>query len=254
MEKNGSSRRVVVVTTALVAFSVLVGCPGLRKKGADAGEDDELAAIADAATVTVTGSGAKNEPDVLRYAKEEKLANEPAVVAKDGTKVRTFPGNGAEVATLAKGQAVTKIAKYFASGVLVVWDDPAGGKLMGWVPPAALGAVGTATTTPTTPVVVRPSDAGARPVDAGARIVDAGAAAKDAGAAVVDAGAASGPKPSQITYPPEAGGKCPSGFVLSGPMCKRRCMIDAECPRGTFCVKDPNPTQILKVCSTDKPR
>ncbi len=257
------SRKLGVVSFSVVAASLLLGCPGLlKKKGVDAGDDEtaDLASIADAATVTVTGSGAKNERDVLRYAKEEKVADEPATVAKDGTKVRTFPGNGAEVATLATGTAVTKVAKYFSSGVLIVWDDPAGGRLMGWVPPSALGAVGavaTATTTtapPATTAVVRPVDAGAQPVDAGVRAVDAGAV-RDAGSAhaVVDAGAATGPKPTQITYPPE-GGKCPAQFVLSGPMCKRRCMIDAECPRGTFCVKDPNPTQILKVCSTDKPK
>ena len=257
------TRKMFVVSSAVVMATVLLGCPLLKKKGADAGagEDDvDMSVVADAATVTVTGSGAKNEKDVLRYAKEEAIADEAASIAKDGVKVRTFPGNGAEVATLSKGTAVTKVAKYFSSGVLIVWDDIAGGKLMGWVPPTSLvapttaAATGTATgtATATATAVFRPSDAGARVtvVDAGAKPADAGAAP----VAVADAGAAAGPKPTQITYPPDATGRCPAQFVKSGPMCKRRCSIDPECPRGTFCVKDPNPTQILKVCSTDKPK
>lgn len=257
---RSTTRKMFVVSSAVVMASVLLGCPLLKKKGADAGagEDEvDMSVVADAATVTVTGSGAKNEKDVLRYAKEEAIADEAALIARDGVKVRTFPGNGAEVATLSKNTAVTKVAKYFSSGVLIVWDDIAGGKLMGWVPPASLVAPTTATTatataTTTATAVVRPVDAGARvvTVDAGAKPVDAGAAP----VAAADAGAAAGPKPTQITYAPDATGKCPAQFVKSGPMCKRRCMIDPDCPRGTFCVKDPNPTQILKVCSTDKPK
>jgi hypothetical protein len=246
-------------TATLVVASVLLGCPLLKKKGADAGEGDDgdLASLLDAATVTMTGSGAKNEKDVLRYAKEQAVANEPAFIAKDGTKVRTFPGNGAEVATLAKGTNVQQLAKYFSSGVLITWDDADGAKLMGWVPPSALAAPAVAAPTTASPatVVQRPADAGARPADAGARPADAGAVAVDAGARqpAVDAGAG-GPSATAISYPPDATGKCPASFVKSGPMCKRRCSIDAECARGTFCVKDPNPAQILKVCSTDKPK
>ncbi len=262
---NALSRKLATASASLLMATVLLGCSLLKKKGQDAGvTDDEtadLASIGDAATVHVEGSGATNEKDVLRYAKEEKLDDEAAVIAKDGVKVRTFPGGGAEVATLGKDTPVTKVAKYFGSGVLIVWDG-ASGKTMGWVPPSALAgpatapaATETAATAPT--AVVKPSDAGVRVVvvDAGVR-VDAGAAAGgrvvDAGVtAAVDAGA-SGPKATQISYPPDAKGACPPLFIKSGPMCKRRCMIDAECPRGTFCSKDTTPTQILKVCSTEK--
>jgi hypothetical protein len=257
---NALSRKLASASAALLVAAVLLGCPLLKKKGQDAGAGDDdtsaSASVADAATVKVEGSGATNEKDVLRYAKEEKLADEPAVIAKDGVKVRTFPGGGAEVATLGKDTHVTKVAKYFGSGVLIVWDGVAG-KTMGWVPPSALAAPATAATaTAATTAVVKPSDAGVRVVDAGAR-TDAGAA--DAGARVADAGAiaavdagAGGPKATQISYPPDAKGACPPLFIKSGPMCKRRCMIDAECPRGTFCSKDVTPTQILKVCSTEK--
>lgn len=258
---NALSRKLATASASLLMAAVLLGCPLLKKKGQDAGvTDDEtadLASIADAATVKVEGSGASNEKDILRYAKEEKVADEPAVIAKDGVKVRTFPGGGAEVATLGKDTQVTKVAKYFGSGVLIVWDGVSG-RTMGWVPPSALTAPAAATTaTAATTAVVRPSDAGIRTVvDAGVRVdagaVDAGARVVDAGvSAAVDAGA-SGPKATQISYPPDAKGGCPAQFIKSGPMCKRRCMIDAECPRGTFCSKDTTPTQILKVCSTEK--
>ena len=71
--------------------SVLGGCSLLKKKSAD----DSL----DASTVTVGGTGAKNEKDVLRYGDEEAL-DEVAVIGKDGAKVRNFPNNGPEIATL----------------------------------------------------------------------------------------------------------------------------------------------------------
>src|SRR5512143_3848540 len=93
-----------------VALTLVTGCGLLKKKAAG----DDL----DAATVVVTGTGAKNEKDVLRYASEDKVADEAASIAKDGVTPRTYPGLGVVVATLPKGYAVTKIAKYFSTGVL----------------------------------------------------------------------------------------------------------------------------------------
>lgn len=232
-----------------LATVFLFGCALLKKKKADAGADDEPP-IENAPTVTVTGSGAKNEKDVLRYAKEEKVANEASTIAKDGTKVRTFPGTGAEVATLSKGTGVVKIAKYFSTGVVITFNDPSGdgSKLMGWVPPEALVVV-TTPTTPTTPTAVPTApkpvvfDAGA-PKDAGAA-ADAGAS-KDAGAPV-DAGALPVPGKATLAVPP-VGDKCPAGFALVSPMCRRTCNADTDCPRTTFCVAGGG----KKYCSTTK--
>jgi hypothetical protein len=214
----------------LLACTFVVGC-GLIKKKKDAGEEDEPPA--NAPTVTVTGTGAKNEKDILRYASETKIADEPATIGKDATKVKTFPPSGADVTALAKGTAVVKIAKFFSTGVLVIFDDPAtadGSKLMGWITPEALAAPGatpTAAPTFTAPKIVA-VDAGAK--DAGGA-VDAGSAA-DAGKAA-DAG---GPVQSSgtITALPN-GGKCPAGMVLVPPLCRRPCVADGDCPKGSAC-------------------
>ncbi len=220
----------------VLACTFVLGC-GLLKKKKDAGDDDDPP-VANAPTVTVTGSGAKNEKDVLRYASETKIADEAATIGKDGTKARTFPASGADVAVLAKGTAVVKIAKFFSTGVLVIFDDSTaadGSKLMGWISPEALAAPTVApSTAPTTaPVVTGPKvvvvvDAGAKPV------VDAGVAAVDAGSKpVVDAG---GPVPSSgtITVRP-IGNKCPAGMILVDPLCRRPCAADADCPKGSVC-------------------
>lgn len=219
----------------VLACTFVIGC-GLIKKKKDAGDDDEPPA--NAPTVTVTGSGAKNEKDVLRYASETKLADEPATIGKDGTRVKTFPASGADVTALAKGTAVVKIAKFFSTGVLITFDDPAaadGSKLMGWIAPEALatpGAVATATTTAAPVFTAAPKVAA---VDAGVKdaggVVDAGAVA-DAGKPA-DAG---GPVQSSgtITALP-TGGKCPAGMILVGPLCRRPCAVDTDCPKGAFC-------------------
>lgn len=224
-----------------LSCTILLGCPLLKKKQQDAAVEDEPP-ISNAPTVTVTGSGAKNEKDVLRYANETKLEDEAATIGKDGTLAKTFPGSGGEVATLSKGTAVVKIAKYFSTGVLIVFDDPTtadGTKLMGWVGPASL-ATPTAPPAATTvaPVHIVPKvvvDAGKRPVGP----TDAGAAPVDAGKSVdpakpVDAGR---PVPSSgtITVRPDASGKCPAGMVLTAPLCRRLCNADSDCPKGAIC-------------------
>lgn len=249
-----TSRALAPFVVASVAASVLLGCPLLKKKPADAGAEQEED-IADAATVTVSGSGAKNEGDVLRYAKEVKLDNEPGVIGKDDTVVRTFPVTGLEVATLSKDTPVTKMARYFSTGVLVTFDDAAGGgKLMGWIPPEALAppaaASATATATATAPTWKPPKIA-----DAGAKVDAGGTAKPDAGApaapAAPDAGKPAEPKPqstAQLFVPPGPGNKCPAGYALIGGGCRKPCKADGDCPRGTFCV----PNAGKKACATSR--
>ena len=225
-----NSRSVLAPAMALLlSCAVVSGCKFL-KKNADGGADE------DAATVTVTGTGAKNEKDVLRYASEVKLADEPGVIGKDVTKARTFPASGAEVATLSKGTQVIQLAKFFSTGVLVIFTDPAasdGSKLMGWITPESLTAAPTAATNTVAPVftAAKPVDAGAK--DSGA-IADAGA---DAGKAA-DAGAAPTTGGAAITAPPGAGGSCPGGFVLiqPPPLCRKLCASDLDCPKGSGAV------------------
>jgi hypothetical protein len=235
----GAARPAVAL---VLACTFVVGC-GLLKKKKDAGTDDQPPA--NAPTVTVTGTGAKNEKDVLRYASETKIAEEPATIGKDGVKVRTFPASGAEVATLSKGTTVVKLAKFFSTGVLVLFDDPTTGdgtKLMGWIPPEAVAAP--AATTTAAPVFTAPKvvvDAG--PKDAGG-VGDAGAAA-DAGKAAADAGSAT-PAIGTITALP-TNGKCPTGMTLVGPLCRRPCTTDADC-KGAFCTSSAG----KKTCSATK--
>jgi hypothetical protein len=249
-----------LVLACIVLASSFIGCPLLKKKaGADAGEE-EVAAPADAATVEAAGLGAKNEANVLRYANETPLDSEPAVIGAAGAKVRSFPGNGPEVATLPKGTPVAKIAQYFNTGVLVMFDDPSGdgSKLMGWVPPKVFDVAAPVPTKIIVPPATRdagaplvhdggaaPKDAGAAhdagvaPKDAGAAHVDAGVAPKDAGAARVDAGGGGSalPQPPKgaVAVPP-VNGKCPDGWTVTSGMCRRKCAADAECPRGTRCL------------------
>lgn len=229
----------------VLACTLVLGC-GLIKKKKSAGDDDEPPA--NAPTVTVTGSGAKNEKDVLRYGSETKLANEPATLDKT-TKARTFPASGAEVAVLAKGTPVVKIAKFFSTGVLVIFADPLasdGSKLMGWVPPEALAAGPTAASTTAAPVFTAPKvvvDAGPKPA---APVADAGGGVDAGKPAVVDAG---GPVQSSgtITALPN-NGVCPAGMILVTPLCRRPCAADGDCPKGAFCTS----TSGRKTCSATR--
>lgn len=216
----------------VLACTSVLGC-GLVKQRRDVDDDEPPV---NTPTVTVSGTGAKNEKDILRYASETKLSNEPGIIGKDATKVRTFPASGADVTALAKGTAVVKIARFFNTSVLVTFVDPSandGSKLMGWIAPEALGAPAAVTTAPpnptTTPRVFVAVDAGPKP------IVDAGGGVDPGKAAVVDAGK---PTPVQssgtITALP-VGGKCPAGMVLVNPLCRRPCAADVDCPTGAFC-------------------
>ncbi len=272
--RGGRPRGLGLTLAAVVIASSFVGCPLLKKKSADAGgdDDDPSAELADATTVTAQGIGAKNEANVLRYANETALPNEPAVIGDSGAKARNFPGNGPEVAFLPKGTAVVKIARYFSTGVLILFDDPSGdgSKLLGWVTPKAFDTaaptptptptVPTPTTTTTTKVVpIVKLDAGSSTTvkDAGApTIQDAGssAAVKDAGAkpVVVDAGSSSSssslPQPAKgVLAVAPVDGKCPDGWAVAEGMCRRKCTADTDCPRNTKCATKQN----VKVCTSD---
>jgi len=242
-------RQLGFALATLVFAASFVGCPLLKKKAPEEEEDPPVAAPVDAATVQVTGTGAKNESSILRYANETAINNEPAVIAKNGTVARNFPGNGPTVAVLNQGQVVAKVASYFSTGVLVMFDDPSGdgSKLLGWVPPKAFDL---AAPPPTRTVVVPPP--APRPtvvvVDAGKAptVVDAGG-----GTAVVDAGGGGGglpqPKAGTVAVAP-VNGKCPDGWAISENMCRHKCAADSECPRGTKCVQKGGP----KVCTSDR--
>ncbi len=266
MSSRSTPRRLALgVVTVFFAASIL-GCPLLKKKKApvDAGDDDDpTASVVDAATVGAAGLGAKNEASVLRYANEMALANEPAVIGSNGAKARNFPGNGPEVAFLPKGTPVAKIAQYFHTATLIMFDDPSGDgtKLMGWVPPTAFDVAAPA---PTKIIVPPRVDAGSSTTikDAGVTTHDAGnsTAAKDAGATpapIVDAGGggnnANGnsstiPPPSKSAIAvPTVNGKCFEGWVVAESMCRRKCATDSECPRNTKCVAK----QGNKVCTSD---
>lgn len=234
-------RRIGLLAATFAAATFLLGCPLLQKKKKDEPIEDEP--VSKAQTTELQGTGAKNEKDILRYAKETKIADEPDTIGKDSIKAKSYPGGGNDVATLAKGTPVTKLAKYFSTAVLVTWDDPSGdGKLMGWVLPDQLsGGAAAATTTSTTvkPVVpVIRADAGATPAkDGGAQATDAGAAptGKDAGApAALDAGA---PRISgaQLFVPLQPDGKCPAAFAPAPGGCRRPCNATSDCPRTTTC-------------------
>ncbi len=237
-----TQRRMAAVLVTAVVFSSFIGCPLLKKKATD----DE-GPPPDAATVSVTGIGAKNEASVLRYADETALANEPAVIAKDGAVARNFPGNGPQVAFLPKNTPVAKIARRFSTAVLVMFDDPStndGTKLIGWVTPSVFDA---AAPLPAKTVVVPPpkKDAGApsSPADAG------GGGGK---VAVVDAGGGGGtnpiPQPNKgVQAVAPINGKCPDNWVIAEGMCRKKCTADKDCDRSTIkCVSKGG----QKVCSS----
>ena len=249
-EKNKvSMKRVGLMLSLMIVASSVLGCAFLKKKkGGDEEDPDPSVTVADASTVVVSGTGAKNEANVLRYSNETALANEPATIGKD-TPARNFPGNGPEVAMLVKGTPVAKIAQYFSTGVLVMFDDPSGdgSKLIGWVSPKSFDVAAPA---PTKVVVVPARDAGRGPTpalkDAGvtpAPVVDAGASKLVTPA---DAGGATPSFPKGVVAYAPINGKCGETHVVSEGMCRKKCSTDAECPRGIKCIaKGP-----AKVCTS----
>jgi hypothetical protein len=236
-------RHVGFVVATLVLSISFIGCPLLKKKTTD---DDDPTPAPTGATITVTGTGAKNEGTVLRYSNETALPGLPAIIASNGTVARNFPGNGPQVAVLNRGTVVAKVAQYFTTGTLVMFDDPIGdgSKLLGWVSPKAFDE---AAPPPTKTIFVPP-----RVIDAGApKVVDAGGGTTttDAGggnATATDAGGLPKPTPGQVAVPP-VNGKCPDGFTIAESMCRRKCTADDNCPRGTKCKTKSG----AKVCTSD---
>ena len=263
--------RVLTVSLAAIVFASFVGCPLLKKKAAEAEEDASTASDLDAATVSVTGIGAKNEASVLRYADETPLENEPGVIAKDGAVARNFPNNGPEVAFLPKGTAVAKIAKRFSTAVLVMFDDPADSneKLIGWVSPSVFDAAApppaktVVVPTPTATAVKKDAggavavvDAGATPNRSNINTIDAGGGGK---VNVADAGGGGGgaptappnngtipPPPKGAQAVPPVNGKCYEGWTVTQSMCRKKCNADSDCDRGIKCVNKSG----VKVCSS----
>lgn len=257
--------RLGAALVSVVVVSSFIGCPLLKKKPTT-DDEDPVSVLADAATVSVTGIGAKNEADVLRYANETPLPNEPAVIGKDGAVARNFPGNGPQVASLPKGTPVAKIAQYFSTAVLVMFDDPSGDgtKLIGWVSPKAFDVGAPA---PTKVVVVPPRRDGGGGTAPPSSSRDAGATplvnTRDAGASPLvhtrDAGMSAPPAQdagggSALPQPPKGvvavvpvQGKCPDNWTISESMCRRRCSADADCARGTKCTTKGG----AKVCTSD---
>ncbi len=256
------------VVSLVLSCALLSGCALLKKKK-DLAADDE-SSVATAPTVAVSGSGAKNEKDVLRYASETKIADEPALIGKDGTKAKAFPASGADVATLAKGTPVVKIAKFFSTAVLVRFDDPTtadGTKLLGWIAPEAFALPGAVL--PVVPVVA--GGLGGSVAGKVGALADAGGLKNDAGGTgALDSGLAVAARPDSGTavppaVSPDAGvvvratslpvlqvqptsGVCPSGFVLVPPVCRRPCKADGDCPKGTSCTSSAG----KKTCSETK--
>jgi hypothetical protein len=235
-------RPTVFVAVALSCTFVL-GCVLKKKRPVD--DDDP---VTNAPTVTVGGTGAKNEKDIVRYKNETPLGDEPAIIARDGVRAKTFPTTGADIATIPRGATVLKKAKFFNTGILVLFDDPATGngtKLMGWIAPEALGAP-TAVPTLTTPPLFTPPKVA---VDAGPK--DAGASV-DAGkpVVVVDAGGGGGgTAPAALLQVLPTAGKCPAGFTLIQPFCRRPCSADRDCPVNSFCTQSAGPR---KTCSATR--
>jgi hypothetical protein len=122
-----------LVLAALAFWSV--SCASKHNDPAPPPEDPN--ATPPAATSAVQ-PWAANAGDIARFADEEPFGPS-ATVAQDKTRVRTAPGAGDVVATLAAGTDVVKLATH-GTDDLVCFDEPKPGTrhLMGWVPQSAL--------------------------------------------------------------------------------------------------------------------
>ena len=199
------------------ALATLLGCP-LRSKSDDG--------PVDAGTISVSGTGAKNEAQITRYPNETSLGGAPALIANNGTVARTFPGAGVQVAILPKATPCGKIAQYGNAGTLVMWNDPADGlPMMGWVPNTAFQS-GVAPSN-IKPVTI-PKDSGAPAVqDAGGGNTPTPPAVQDAGQPATD--------PCPVSCAPGPNNQCPSNRKLDNGMCRPPCKADKDCPRGQKC-------------------
>jgi hypothetical protein len=222
----------------------LLGCPLVTKS--DSLPDASPLPVIPTATAT-TASGAKNETQVTRYPQEVSLNDVQAIIGPKGAVVRTYPNAGLQVAALPKGTPCAKVSQYYATGVLILFNDPVGdgSTLMGWV---TLDSFDTGPIPPSVKPVVK-VDAGAPTfVDAGhgptPTIVDAGHAPTPT---VVDAGGGGGgglpSTPCVVSCLPDSKGQCPANRKNDNGMCRVPCTKDADCPRGIKC-------NARKVCSS----
>ena len=218
--------RLSIVTLALPLLG-LASCGLLKKGGAgDASADADTTAAVDASVPTVTAS---NDADLTHPPDAAKLDSpEDTTIQGWSATVKTAPGSGTTVATLAKGTAVSKIAshdKYF----LVLFDSPKdpSKKIAGWVTADVF----------TAHAVIILKDGGAH---------GDGGAGKDAGAAVVTADAGSAPQPTAapgIPTPPPGtvevaptNGACPADFSLGkDARCHKNCSSSPSVCGGARC-------------------
>lgn len=255
---------------------LLLGCPGLNKKGANAGPDAEVDAMAMAdagATVTVA-----NESEITRYPDETPIANVAATLHWSVTDARTQASRvqGAIVAALKSGTAVQKVAERQGFFLIVFADphDPSRNE-EGWVAEAAFqpepphkrvavkctgGQVAVLLqmgeercVTECTNDTACPSGeacSGAAPLTKegapGAIVAfcrqTKPSAGADAGAEPhVDAGAPSKPgKPLDIKPGPD--GTCATGYAKCAAICRMTCKADTDCAlatahcQGGFCL------------------
>lgn len=214
-----------VLVTVGVLTTALFGCP-LRSRS------DDVPPV-DAGTISVTGTGAKNEAQITRYPNETSLGGAPALIANNGTVARTFPGAGAQVAVLSKSTPCGKVAQYGNAGTLILWNEPSDGStLMGWVPNGSFqGSVNPSTIKPVTVV----KDASAPAVqDAGGNSTPPTPTVTDAGPPAAD--------PCPVSCAP-TNGQCPGGKKNDNGMCRIQCKTDKDCPRNVKC-------QTRGVCSS----
>jgi hypothetical protein len=137
----------LAISLPLALVLGLAGCP---KKKADGGD-----AASDAATdgpVAEVDSGpaapdATNVNEVARFGDEAKIANEAAKTEAPLTIARKAPPNGEQVARLARGTDVVKVASHEGQ-ILITFANPkkADERLMGWVVEGAFKAAGAAAT------------------------------------------------------------------------------------------------------------
>jgi hypothetical protein len=125
--------RTAIVVTPLV-LSLFLACKPASTEAADASAVASASAAASAAPSAAASAAPPtpvNVADVKRYS-DETAMNEDGTLAWPATNIRKAPQNGALIAVLKKGTAVTKTAKYKV-WFLIAFDDPKSGKRMeGW--------------------------------------------------------------------------------------------------------------------------
>ena len=190
---------------------VLLGCPP-KKSGDDAGADGAAASAVPEAAAPV----AANDSDVTKYPDQSNDYMSPLIVHMT-VHVRTEASNtaGKVVGQLKPGQEADEVADRNGFD-LVVFPDPndATRKLEGWAPHTAFTAMPT------------------RLMDGGSVVlIDGGAVVPADGGAVVVVEAGPGPAPATgfVCVKQNPVGHCPTGFSVSGAVCRTSCSAPADC-------------------------